>query len=81
MPIMKIQVYDGWKKKLEMKRHISQCIGRTETAMLVGVSDSKLRRLIEDGDFPEPDNFANGSHAFWLDDVITWTRLHLKERK
>ncbi len=74
MPKLKLQVYFGWFKELDIDTVVDEHITRTEAAFIAGVSDTTLRRRIEEGTFPEPEIMSDGSHGFNLKKVVAWRK-------
>ena len=69
---VKLQIIDGRKTKFEVDYEVGDYIRRPEACLIAGTSDTKLRRLIQDGQFPQPVQMMDGSHGFLLKDVVAW---------
>jgi predicted DNA-binding transcriptional regulator AlpA len=69
---VKLQIIDGRKTTLEIDYDIGDYIGRPEACLITGASDTKLRSMIQNGQFPSPVPMSDGSHGFALEDVVAW---------
>ena len=72
MKRLELAIFEGRKCELEVSFELGAYIGRPEACLIAQVSDSKLRRLIEDGCFPAPVLLSDGSHGFAVTEVAEW---------
>lgn len=75
MKRINIKLLDGRKCELEFEYDIGDYITRPEACLIAQVSDTQLRRLINNGQFPNPVEMSDDSHGFLVDDVLNWRKL------